>query len=325
MWEICPHYSLVSWLTGSGCFHRPYNRTQVQWSLLCPVLLHLWSLDAYLTAAVRLRYQSLISCWLLDINSSVLCGKESWKTSRICGIPCQGSSCSKGKIITTEFSPCMLIFTLFLPTQKNLVLIFSEARDCTVQNKCQSWPLFPVKVDSSFWPVWRWAIRILGSSSSFLPYSMSLGVLPLPSSTGHSLFKEFFVIAHKKRANTAPGATLEELTETPAEEGCREKIGPCQGICSPQGVGCTTSVARTSTSFSFSVFPCVQSVICNSLSHNCRAAPQSCGSDEGMSESLWSLLTWAKWSNQQPVTPECAGGSTPQKKYLHHSRREGLS
>lgn len=169
-------------------------------------------MDAYLTAAVRLRYQSLISCWLLDINSSVLCGKESWKTNRICGIPCQGSSCSKRKIIITEFSPCMLIFTLFLPRQKNLALILSEARGCTIQKKCQSCPLFPVIVDSSFW-------ELSSSSSGFLPYSkLSLGVLPLPSSTGHSLLKEFFVIAHKKRANTAPGATLEELTLKPLEK-----------------------------------------------------------------------------------------------------------
>lgn len=39
--------------------------------------LSLWKLKAYLTAVVRLWYQSLISCWSVDINNSVLCGKES--------------------------------------------------------------------------------------------------------------------------------------------------------------------------------------------------------------------------------------------------------
>lgn len=52
--------------------------------LLYPLLpLHLWKIKAYLTAALRLWYQSLTSCWSLDINNSVLCGKESWKTNRM--------------------------------------------------------------------------------------------------------------------------------------------------------------------------------------------------------------------------------------------------
>lgn len=36
-----------------------------------------WKIKAYLTAVVRLWCQSLISCWSVDINNSVLCGKES--------------------------------------------------------------------------------------------------------------------------------------------------------------------------------------------------------------------------------------------------------
>lgn len=39
--------------------------------------------------------------------------------------------------------------------------------------------------------------------------------------------------------------------------------------------------------------------------------PQTCGSDEGMSESYQTLLTWAKWSNQQPVPQTAQEG-------LHH-------
>lgn len=105
---------------------------------------------------------------------------------------------------------------------------------------------------------------------------MSHGVLPLLSSTGHTLLKEFFVIAHKKRANTATSEALEDLTLKPLQ-----KTGPYQGICSPQEGRCT-SLAITSTSFSFCFSMCNE---CNSLSRECGAAPQTCGSDEDMSES----------------------------------------
>lgn len=39
IWEICPYYSLVSWLPASGCLHHPYNHTQVHvvTSMSCPL------------------------------------------------------------------------------------------------------------------------------------------------------------------------------------------------------------------------------------------------------------------------------------------------
>lgn len=40
IWEICPYYSLVSWLPASGCLHHPYNHTRVHvvTSMSCPLL-----------------------------------------------------------------------------------------------------------------------------------------------------------------------------------------------------------------------------------------------------------------------------------------------